>query len=144
MVLDLSDHLFSLLFISVLFAILYKVLPDAKVSWRYAGRGAVVTALLFSLGNVFLGFYLTRQSVASAYGAAGSLVVILLWVYYSALIIFLGAEFTQVYARRQGQEMEQKESLASSAKKLFKKITRPNPSAGPHWRPKLGDPSDVR
>ncbi len=77
LVLQLSDHVFSLLFLSVLFAILYKVLPDAKVSWRYASRGAFVTALLFSIGNVFVGLYLTRQSVGSAYGAAGSLVVIL-------------------------------------------------------------------
>ncbi len=109
------------MFISVLFAILYKVLPDAKVPWRFASRGAIVTALLFSIGNVFVGLYLTRQGIGSAYGAAGSLVVILMWVYYSALIIFLGAEFTQVYARRLGQEMEQKESLSSSAKKLFLK-----------------------
>jgi membrane protein len=120
-VLQISDHVFSLLFITVLFAILYKVLPDAKVSWRYASRGAFVTALLFSIGNVFVGLYLTRQSIGSAYGAAGSLVVILMWVYYCALIIFLGAEFTQVYARRHGQEMEQKESLSVSAKKLFNK-----------------------
>jgi membrane protein len=105
-VLEISDHLLTFLFISVLFALLFKVLPDARVSWRYAGRGAVVSALLFTIGNVFLGFYLTRQTVASAYGAAGSLVVILLWVYYSALIIFLGAEFTQVYARRRGQAMD--------------------------------------
>ncbi len=120
-VLQISDHVFSLVFISVLFAILYKVLSDAKVPWRFASRGAIVTALLFSIGNVFVGLYLTRQSVGSAYGAAGSLVVILMWVYYSALIIFFGAEFTQVYARRHGQEMEQKESLSSSAKKLFLK-----------------------
>jgi membrane protein len=105
-VLDIIDSGFSLLFISVLFAILYKVLPDARVSWMYAARGAIVSALLFSIGNVFVGLYLTRQTVASAYGAAGSLVVILLWVYYSALIIFLGAEFTQVYARRFGQSPE--------------------------------------
>jgi membrane protein len=109
LVLDLADHLLSFLIISVLFAVLFKVLPDTRVSWRYAGRGAVVSALLFTIGNVFLGFYLTRQTVASAYGAAGSLVVILLWVYYSALIIFLGAEFTQVYARRRGQAMDEKE-----------------------------------
>jgi membrane protein len=120
-VLQISDHVFSLVFISVLFAILYKVLPDAKVPWRFASRGAIVSALLFSIGNVFVGLYLTRQGIGSAYGAAGSLVVILMWVYYSALIIFLGAEFTQVYARRLGQEMEQKESLSSSAKKLFLK-----------------------
>lgn len=120
-VLEISDHVLSLLVVSVLFAILYKVLPDAKVPWRYASRGAFVTAMLFSIGNVFVGLYLTRQSVGSAYGAAGSLVVILMWVYYSALIIFLGAEFTQVYARRQGHEIEQKESLSISAKKLFNK-----------------------
>jgi membrane protein len=120
-VLQISDHVFSLVFISVLFAILYKVLPDAKVPWRFASRGAIVSALLFSIGNVFVGLYLTRQGIGSAYGAAGSLVVILMWVYYSALIIFLGAEFTQVYARHHGQEMEQKESLSSSAKKLFLK-----------------------
>jgi membrane protein len=107
LVLNLADHVLSFLFISVLFAILFKVLPDTRVSWRYAGRGAVVSALLFTIGNVFLGIYLTRQTVASAYGAAGSLVVILLWVYYSALIIFLGAEFTQVYARRRGQAMDE-------------------------------------
>jgi membrane protein len=105
-VLAISDHLLTFLFLSLLFAILFKVLPDAPVSWRFAGRGAVVSALLFTIGNLFLGFYLTRQTVASAYGAAGSLVVILLWVYYSALIIFLGAEFTQVYARRRGQAMD--------------------------------------
>ncbi len=89
-VLQISDHVFSLVFISVLFAILYKVLPDAKVPWRFASRGAIVSAVLFSIGNVFVGLYLTRQSVGSAYGAAGSLVVILMWVYYSALIIFSG------------------------------------------------------
>jgi membrane protein len=105
-VLDISDHAFSFLFTSLLFAVLFKVLPDTRVSWRFAGRGAFVSALLFTFGNVFLGFYLTRQTVASAYGAAGSLVVILLWVYYSALIIFLGAEFTQVYARRSGESMD--------------------------------------
>jgi membrane protein len=105
-ILDLSDYGFSLVLISLLFAILYKVLPDTRVSWGYAARGAIVSALLFSIGNVFVGLYLTRQTVASAYGAAGSLVVILLWVYYSSLIIFLGAEFTQVYTRRYGQSRE--------------------------------------
>jgi membrane protein len=105
-VLALIEHGFSILFLTILFAILYKVLPDARVSWRFAGRGALISSLLFSIGNVFLGLYLTRQGIASAYGAAGSLVVILLWVYYSAQIIFLGAEFTQVYARKYGQDLE--------------------------------------
>ncbi len=105
-VIDLINHSFSFLSLTALFTILYKVLPDARVSWGYAARGALVSALLFSIGNIFLGLYLTRQSIASAYGAAGSLVVILLWVYYSAQIIFLGAEFTQVYARKYGKDIE--------------------------------------
>jgi membrane protein len=115
LVLQVGDHILSLVFTSLLFTVLYKVLPDVKVPWRYALRGAFVTALLFSIGNVFVGLYLTRRSIGSAYGAAGSLVVMLMWVYYSALIIFLGAEFTKVYARHHGQEMEPKESLYLSS-----------------------------
>jgi membrane protein len=88
---------------TLLFALIYKVLPDAKFSWRDVWMGAAVTALLFSLGQWVLGFYLGRQTTSSAYGAAGSLVVLLLWMYYSAQIFFFGAEFTQVYARRAGE-----------------------------------------
>lgn len=103
--LDLADHALSFLLVTALFTVLFKVLPDARVSWRFAGRGALVSSLLFTVGNTFLSIYLTRQTVASAYGAAGSLVVILLWVYYSSLIIFLGAEFTLVYARQRGEPL---------------------------------------
>jgi len=97
----LLDFSFNLFFLTALFTLLYKVLPSAPVTWQFAARGAVVSALLFLLGNKILGLYLTRQTLASAYGAAGSLVVLLLWVFYSAQIIFVGAEFTQVYARWQ-------------------------------------------
>jgi len=117
--LELINQTFTLIFLSFLFAILYKILPDVKVPWRYAIRGALVTALLFIVGNIFLGLYLTRQGIASAYGAAGSLVIILLWVYYSALITFLGAEFTQVYARRNGYKIEAKDSSFGTIKKVF-------------------------
>ena len=99
----LLDYGFSLLFLTLLFTLLYTFLPSAPVGWRFAARGAVVSALLFLAGNKILGLYLTRQTLASAYGAAGSLVVLLLWVFYSAQIIFVGAEFTQVYARWQAQ-----------------------------------------
>lgn len=98
------DQVLSAFLLTGLFTILYKFLPSARVAWGFAARGALVSAVLFTLGNIFLGLYLTRQTLTSAYGAAGSLVVILLWVYYSAQIIFVGAEFTQVYARRRGQE----------------------------------------
>jgi membrane protein len=87
----------------LLFAAIYKVLPDAEFSWRDVWMGATATALLFTVGKWLLGLYLGYQSAASAYGAAGSLVVLLIWIYYSAQIFFFGAEFTQVYARRAGE-----------------------------------------
>jgi len=92
----------SFLVITLLFAMIFKILPDADVKWRDVWVGATVTALLFTLGKILLGMYLGRESTASAYGAAGSVVVILLWVYYSSLILLTGAEFTQVYARKVG------------------------------------------
>ncbi|MBE2223423.1 MAG: YihY/virulence factor BrkB family protein [Anaerolineae bacterium] len=87
------------------FAIVLKALPDAKVAWRDVWLGAVVTAVLFAIGNYAISFYLSRSSAASAYGAAGSLIVMLLWIYYSAQIFFYGAEFTQIYANRYGSKV---------------------------------------
>jgi membrane protein len=92
----------SFFVVAALFAMIYKFLPDVVISWRDVWIGAAVTALLFSAGKYLIGIYLGRTATASAFGAAGSLVVLLFWVYYSALISFLGAEFTQVYARRYG------------------------------------------
>ena len=92
----------SFLVIAVLFAMIYKFLPDVVISWKDVWIGAAVTAVLFTAGKYLIGIYLGRTATTSAFGAAGSLVVLLFWVYYSALISFLGAEFTQVYARRYG------------------------------------------
>jgi len=92
--------------ITLLFAMIFKVLPDVKIAWRDVWIGAMITAFLFNLGKFFLGLYLGRSSVTSAYGAAGSLVVVLLWVYYSAQILFFGAKFTQVYSNRHGSTLE--------------------------------------
>jgi membrane protein len=99
------NYIFSLLLLVLLFALLFKVLPDAEISWRDVWIGGAITALLFTLGRFLLGLYMARSTISSAYGAAGSLVVILLWVYYCAQIIFLGAEFTQVYAKRYGSDI---------------------------------------
>jgi membrane protein len=96
------DMLVSFAFITLLFALSYKVLPDVQLAWREVWLGGAVTSLLFTIGKSLIGWYLGWSSVTSVYGAAGSLVVILLWVYYSALIFFFGAEFTQVYARTYG------------------------------------------
>jgi membrane protein len=95
----------SFILLALLFALLYKMLPDVRISWGDVWIGGTITAVLFVLGKSLLGLYLARSTVSSAYGAAGSLVVLLLWVYYSAQIIFLGAEFTQVYARTYGSEI---------------------------------------
>ena len=92
--------------ITLLFALIYKVLPDVKISWRAVWVGAAVTALLFSIGKSAIGFYFGQSDPASAFGAAGSIILILLWVNYSALIVLFGAEFTQVYARRYGERIE--------------------------------------
>jgi membrane protein len=96
--------------ITLLFAMIYKFLPDVKIAWRDVVIGAAVTALLFTIGKLLIGLYLSKSSVASGYGAAGSLVVLLLWTYYSAQIVFLGAEFTQVYASRYGSRIEPAEN----------------------------------
>lgn len=90
----------------ILFAVIFRSLPDAHVAWRDVWLGALVTAVFFALGNSLIGIYLRYSSVASAYGAAGSLVVTLLWIYYSAQIFFFGAEFTKVYANRYGSQVK--------------------------------------
>jgi membrane protein len=91
--------------VTLLFAMIYKVLPDVIIGWRDVWVGAVITALLFNLGKFLLGLYLGNTAIASSYGAAGSLVVLLVWVFYSAQILLFGAEFTQVYARRYGSHI---------------------------------------
>jgi membrane protein len=97
-VLEVLNFIISFALISVMFAAIYKVLPGAKLSWRDVLVGAVVTALLFTVGKFLIGLYLGRSLVASSYGAAGALIVVLLWIYYSPQIFLLGAEFTKIYA----------------------------------------------
>jgi membrane protein len=118
-VLQILNNAVSLAVITVLFALIFKYLPDAHppVGWKDIWVGAVITAALFTLGKFGIGLYLGRSSVASAYGAAGSLVLLLVWVYYSAQILFFGAELTQVYARRHGSRLglpEKTEAAAAS------------------------------
>ena len=99
------NYLVSLVILTLLFALLFKMLPDAHITWRDVLLGATVTTLLFTLGRTLIGFYLTWGSVTSTYGAAGSFVLILLWVYYSTQIFLFGAEFTQVYANKYGSRV---------------------------------------
>lgn len=98
-----ADQVVMIAVIALLFAFIFKVLPDAKIRWKDVWVGAVVTSLLFLLGKFLIGYYLQHNASINAYGAAGSLIVILLWVYYSSLILYFGAEFTQVYVRYRGR-----------------------------------------
>jgi membrane protein len=104
-ILQVVNLVISLGVITFLFALIFKFLPDAKLSWRNVWMGAFVTSLLFTFGKTAIGIYLGNSAVASAFGAAGSLVLLLLWIYYSAQILFFGAEFTQVYANTHGSKI---------------------------------------
>jgi len=96
------DVVISFALVTLLFAVIYKFLPDVEIHWKDVWIGAALTSILFTTGKFLIGFYLGNSGVTSVYGAAGSLITVLLWVYYSALIFFLGAEFTQVYASQYG------------------------------------------
>lgn len=100
---------------AILFAIIYKILPDIKIAWKDVWMGSVITAVLFSLGKSLIALYLTKSHIGSAFGTAGSVIIGLLWVYYSAQIFFLGAEFTKLYAQRYGSQKTQA-TLPTSAK----------------------------
>ena len=94
--------LITLVVITLIFAVIFKVLPDAKIKWKDVMAGAIATSLLFMLGKFGISFYISKSNVGSTYGTAGSLVVLLLWVYYSSIILYLGAEFTKAFAIKYG------------------------------------------
>jgi membrane protein len=100
------QFLVSLIGTTSLFALLYRTLPDVHLGWRDVTTGAFVTAVLFTLGQQVIGLYLGQSSMASSYGAAGSVMILLLWVYYSCQILLLGAEFTRVYAEHRGTTVD--------------------------------------
>jgi membrane protein len=103
--LQVSDFIISIVLITLLFALIYKVLPDVTIAWADVWIGSAITAFLFTLGKFVFGIYLGHSSITSAYGAASSLVIIMMWVYYSAQVFFIGAEITQVYSNRYGSRV---------------------------------------
>jgi membrane protein len=125
------DLLLSLGIITLLFAMMFKLLPDVLIAWRDVWVGAFVTALFFTLGKYLLGAYLGRSTLSSAYGAAGSFVVVLLWVYYSAQILLFGAASIHVYARQHGSPIR-----PSAHAELVVQETRPRPSRAPREKSK--------
>lgn len=108
-VIKLIDFLVSVGIITLLFALIFKYLPDAQIRWKDTLIGAFITALLFGIGKFLISWYIGTSDPGSAYGAAGSIIVILVWIYYSSMIVLLGAEFTQQYAKKYGQRIRPKE-----------------------------------
>jgi len=112
-ILEIANNVVSAIAIAVLFALIFKYVPNASIIWKDVGIGAVVTAILFTVGKFFLAWYLSTAGVASAYGAAGSLVAMVVWVYYSAQIFLFGAVFTRIYATKYGSQSGQTASNAA-------------------------------
>ena len=120
----LAQLLASMLVATLLFALVFKLLPDARVAWREAWAGAAFTAILFHIGEWAIGRYLGRAAVGSSYGAAGTLVVMLVWVYYSSLIVFAGAQFTHVVATRDQTKAEAKEARAKRVRSAERRAVK--------------------
>jgi len=117
-VLQALNFIISLGLITLLFAMIFKFIPDVEITWRNVWLGAAITAILFTLGKSLIGLYLGKSDVGSTFGAAGSLALIMIWVYYSSQILFLGAEFTQVFSKRSGSKPRVNEhSVALNRKK---------------------------
>ena len=102
--LQVANSILSFIVITILFAAIYRFMPDARIEWRDVGLGAAVTSLLFTVGKFLIGLYLGKETFASTYGAAASIVVLIVWVYYSSQIFFLGAEFTKAFADQYGSQ----------------------------------------
>jgi uncharacterized BrkB/YihY/UPF0761 family membrane protein len=118
----------SLLVLTFVFALLYKYVPDAEIGWHEVWPGGLITAVLFTLGKTAIGYYLGQTSVGSAYGAAGSMVVLLVWVYYSALIMFFGAEFTHAWSTRHGRVTPQPHAVSGAAPQTKSEAINDRPS----------------
>lgn len=111
---------------ALLFAMIFKILPDVRIQWRDVWVGAVVTALLFTIGKLLIGLYLGKTDVASVFGAAGSLVILLVWIYYSSQILLYGAEFTKVYADRYGSRIRPTENAMPVSERARQEEGRPS------------------
>jgi len=112
---QIANHIFSFAVIMFIFAMIYKFLPDAVIKWKVVWMGSFITSLLFTLGKFLIGFFLGTSNIGVMYGAAGSLVVILIWVFYSSMIFFLGAEITQQYAEMYSHKIIPKENAVKIA-----------------------------
>lgn len=102
---QISEAVLSLVVLTFLFALIFKILPDAKIHWRDVLFGGLITAIFFTLGKMGINFYIQKSNLTSIYGAAGSIIIFMVWVYYSSIILYLGAEFTKVYTKLYGKNI---------------------------------------
>jgi membrane protein len=121
------NFLISLAIVAALFAVIFKYIPDAEIKWRDVWLGAAVTAVMFTIGKFLLGLYLGKAAVGSAYGAAGSIIALVVWVYYATQIVLLGAEFTQVQARRSGRQIRPSDNAVATSQERAQAL---QPKAG--------------
>lgn len=119
---NLVNSLIILAVITSLFAVIYKVLPDAVISWKDAWIGSIFTAALFLLGKFLIGYYMSKSNLGVTYGAAASVIILFAWVYYSSLILYFGAEFTKVYALHSGEGIRPKQTAVFIIKREMKEI----------------------
>ena len=131
------NFVITLVLLSAVFAAIYKLLPDKQIAWRDVAVGAVATALFFTIGKSLIGIYIGSTNVAESYGTAGSLIVILLWIYYSTVTFLLGAEFTRAYAEQFGSHAAQPQAEATPAAS----VSRPQREPAPEPRPAFADAS---
>lgn len=123
-----ANFVLSFAVVAALFALIFKYLPDAQVAWKDVWFGAVVTAALFTAGKYLIGLYLGTAGVGTPFGAAGSMVAFVVWVYYSGLIVFFGAELTQVEAKRAGREIKPAENAEPADTRHDEKKPAASPS----------------
>jgi membrane protein len=102
---QITDSILSFVIVAFLFALIFKILPDAKIGWKDVLFGGFFTAIFFTIGKMGISFYVTVSNITSLYGAAGSIIILMVWVYYSSIILYLGAEFTKVYAKLYGKNI---------------------------------------
>jgi membrane protein len=134
---DAVNLVVTLIVIAVLFGIVFKFLPDVKIRWRDVRSGAIFTALMFMLGQYLIGLYLKYTAQGSAYGAAGSIIVILVWIYYTSAILYIGAEFTEVYAEAKGSDIEPAEYAVHVQQTEVERVVTQLPPQNPDLQGKL-------
>jgi len=137
LLLHIANLVLTLIVISILFGIIFKVLPDVKIKWKDVRAGAIFTALLFMLGQYAINLYLQYTAKTSTYGAAGSIILILLWIYYTAAILYIGAEYTQVYAEAVGSRIEPAEYAVHVIQKEIEHEVTTLPAQNPDLKGQL-------